>query len=74
MGDRVEDAAEVVGGGAAELEGEGHGREDSRDGDLRDAVEGNGGGGGADGGDIFGGGVAGEGGGGGGCVLVGGWG
>ena len=38
MGDRVEDAAEVVGGGAAELEGEGHGREDSRDGDLRDAV------------------------------------
>ena len=74
LGDVAEDAAEVVAGGAAELEGEGHGREDGEDGDLRDAVEGDGGGGGGDGGDVFGGGVAGEGGGGGGGVLVGGWG
>ena len=43
MGDGVEDATEVVAGGAAELEGEGHGRENGGDGDLGDAVEGDGG-------------------------------
>ena len=53
MGDGVEDAAEVVGGGATELEGKGHGRERYGDRDLRDAVEGDGGCGGGDGGDFF---------------------
>ena len=70
MGDGVEDAAEVVGGGATELEGKGHGRERYGDRDLRDAVEGDGGCGGGDGGDVFGGSIAGEGGGGGGGVSL----